>query len=60
VGVEILRASGQSERAATILAEALVWLRLTALPQVPEAFRDSFLHRNVDNRALLTAETRLR
>lgn len=59
VGVEILRASGSAERAAALLAEALGWLRLTALPQVPEAFRDSFLHRNPVNRALLNAEARL-
>jgi hypothetical protein len=59
VGVEILRASGSAERSAALLAEALGWLRLTALPQVPEAFRDSFLHRNPVNRALLNAEGRL-
>jgi DNA-binding SARP family transcriptional activator len=60
VGVEILQASGQHERALTLLAAALSWLRLTALPQVPDAFRDSFLTRNPVNRALLTAESRLR
>ncbi len=60
VGVEILQASGQHERALALLAAALSWLRLTALPQVPDAFRDSFLTRNPVNRALLTAESRLR
>jgi tetratricopeptide (TPR) repeat protein len=59
IGVEILRADGQHERAASLLAGALAWLRGTALPQVPEAFRDSFLHRNPVNRALITAESRL-
>jgi DNA-binding SARP family transcriptional activator len=59
VGVEILQAAGQHERAAAVLASAIDWLRLTALPQVPDAFRDSFLTRNPVNRALLTAESRL-
>jgi DNA-binding SARP family transcriptional activator len=59
VGVDVLRTGGETERAAALLAEALGWLRLTALPQVPEAFRDSFLHRNPVNRALLNLEGRL-
>jgi tetratricopeptide (TPR) repeat protein len=59
VGVEILHASGEDARAAAVLADALGWLRNTALPQVPEAFRDSFLHRNPINRGLLGAGGRL-
>ncbi len=60
IGFEILHASGQRESAATQLASGIRWIREIALPQVPEAFRDSFLHRNPLNRALLTAESRLR
>jgi len=60
IGFEILHASGQRESATTLLASGIKWIRETALPQVPEAFRDSFLHRNPVNRALLTAESRLR
>lgn len=60
VGFEILMASGERERAAAELATAVRWIRDTALPQVPEAFRDSFLNRNPVNRSLLTAEGRLR
>jgi len=60
IGLEILRAAGEGRRAAELLADALVWLRQTALPQVPEAFRDGFLQRNPVNRALLAAEGRLR
>ena len=60
VGFEILVAHGERERAAAVLAAAVGWIRETALPQVPDAFRDSFLHRNAVNRTLLTAESRLR
>ena len=60
IGVEILLAGGERERAAAVLANALAWLRKTALPQVPEAYRESFLQRNPVNRALLGTEARLR
>lgn len=60
IGVEILLASGAREEAALELAAALTWLRQTALPHVPDAFQESFLQRNPVNRALLTAESRLR
>lgn len=60
IGLEILCAAGERQGAAVLLADALGWLRRTALPQVPEAFRDGFLHRNAVNRALLRAEGRLR
>jgi DNA-binding SARP family transcriptional activator len=60
VGREILLAQRQAERATSVVAAAVAWIRQTALPQVPEAFRDSFLDRNPVNRALLTAHTRHR
>ncbi len=60
IGIEILLAAGSKERAAAVLAGALAWLRETALPQVPQAYRESFLQRNPVNRALLNAESRLR
>jgi DNA-binding SARP family transcriptional activator/tetratricopeptide (TPR) repeat protein len=60
IGGEILSASAEPDRAAELLATAVTWIRQTALPQVPDAFRESFLHRNPVNRALLTAESRLR
>ena len=34
------------------------WVRRTALPNVPAAFRESFLQRNPTNRALLAAADR--
>jgi DNA-binding SARP family transcriptional activator/tetratricopeptide (TPR) repeat protein len=57
IGIEILRACGKLEQAASVLAEAVAWIRQTAT-QVPAAFQDSFLHRNPVNRALLTSVTR--
>ena len=36
------------------------WIHQTALTQIPDAFRDSFLHRNPVNRTLLTADSRQR
>jgi len=59
IGHEILLAAGERRRAAQLLKNALDWVHHTALPHVPEAFRESFLHRNPINRALLTARTRL-
>jgi hypothetical protein len=40
------------------LARGALWVRRTALPHVPEAFRDSFLQRNPTNRSLLAAADR--
>jgi DNA-binding SARP family transcriptional activator/tetratricopeptide (TPR) repeat protein len=41
------------------LDDALQWILKTALPQVPEPFHDSFLHRHSLNRLLLAAASRL-
>jgi DNA-binding SARP family transcriptional activator len=40
-------------RAEALLAAAVAWLHDTARDQVPEVFRDGFLHRNPVNRELL-------
>jgi hypothetical protein len=42
------------------LERGVQWIELAALPNVPSEFRDSFLHRNPINRALLTAGNRRR
>jgi len=60
IGRDILLACGYADQAAQLLATAVAWIRETALPQVPDAFRESFLDRNPVNRALLTAESRRR
>jgi hypothetical protein len=60
IGRDILSADREPERAAALVASAVAWLQQTAAPQVPEAFRESFLHRNPVNRALLTAQSRRR
>lgn len=49
---EGLQASAPGERAA-VLQEARTWIHATAAQRVPEACRDSFLHRNPVNLALL-------
>lgn len=55
IGVHVFEACGAADEATMALAEATRWIRQTALPNVPEAFRDSFLNRNAVNRALLAA-----
>ena len=60
IGRNILLVHGEVERAAQLLANAVAWIHQSALPHVSDAFRDSFLHRNPVNRALLTAESRRR
>jgi len=58
IGREILLANGAREEAALVLDDALRWVNQTALPHVPDAFRESFLRRNPVNRALLDAARR--
>jgi hypothetical protein len=55
---QVFEASGDIDQALMCLAQGATWVRRTALPQVPEAFRDSFLQRNPANRALLAAADR--
>ncbi|MBX3622622.1 MAG: AAA family ATPase [Rhizobacter sp.] len=51
-GARALQADAPDE-AARVLREGVQWVQRCAAEQVPEAFRDSFLHRNADNRELL-------
>lgn len=48
-------AAGRAADAARALDDGLRWVRGHALPHVPAAFVDSFLHRNPANAALLAA-----
>ena len=48
-----LIAAGDAAHAREVLAQGRDWLHSTAREQVPEPFRDSFLHRNPANRELL-------
>ena len=60
IAVQVFDACGASDEALQALASAAHWIRQVALPQVPEAFRASFLQRNPTNRALLAAADRRR
>ncbi len=60
IGRDIFLARRDPDRAAACLARGVEWIQKTALPQVPEAYRDSFLNRNPVNRALLAAASRAR
>jgi tetratricopeptide (TPR) repeat protein len=51
-------AGGDATRALEALDEAVHWIRLEALPHVPEPFRDAFLHRQPVNVAVLAAAGR--
>jgi hypothetical protein len=58
LAAQVFEASGDGDQAMLALARGALWVRRTALPNVPEAFRDSFLQRNPTNRALLAAADR--
>jgi hypothetical protein len=53
-----LDATGDEPAALDELRRAAHWIEHTALPHVSPLFRDSFLHRNPVNRAVLTAALR--
>jgi tetratricopeptide (TPR) repeat protein len=55
---QVFDAAGDGDDALMALARGAQWVRRVALPQVPEAFRDSFLQRNPSHRALLAAADR--
>jgi hypothetical protein len=55
-----LAAGGDASHGAEVLAQGRDWLHATAREQVPEPFRDSFLHRNAVNRELLVLTAGLR
>lgn len=51
-------AAGDGDDALMALSHGARWIRRVALPQVPDEFVDSFLHRNPSNRDLLAASDR--
>jgi hypothetical protein len=53
-----LAAAGDIAQAGDVIARGRAWLQATATEQVPEPFRDSFLHRNPVNRELLALASR--
>ena len=53
-----LIAAGDTARATEVVSQGREWLQSTAHEQVPEPFRDSFLHRNPVNRELLALASR--
>lgn len=58
IAAEVFDAAGDRDDALLALACGAQWLRRTALPHVPEPFRDSFLQRNPSHRFLLAAADR--
>jgi len=54
-----LAAGGDAGHGAEVLVQGRDWLHATAREQVPEPFRDSFLHRNPVNRELLACAAAL-
>ena len=56
---QVFAAASDRPAADRALRKGVDWIRQSALPHVPEPFRDSFLHRNPVNRALITAAGRL-
>jgi hypothetical protein len=58
LAAQVFEASGDGDQALMAVAQGALWVRRTALPNVPEEFRDSFLQRNPSNRALLAAADR--
>jgi tetratricopeptide (TPR) repeat protein len=51
-------AGGDAAAADAALRRGVHWINEVALPNVPAEFRDSFLNRNLTNRALVTAASR--
>jgi hypothetical protein len=52
--------AAQDPKAVDVLARGRDWVHATAQNEVPESFRDSFLHRNPANRELLALAARMR
>jgi tetratricopeptide (TPR) repeat protein len=55
IAAQVFEAGGAADEAANALAQGRQWIRQTALPHVPDEFRDSFLDRNPINAAILAA-----
>jgi DNA-binding SARP family transcriptional activator len=58
IAAQAFEAAGEAHAAAAAAARGAAWVQRTALPNVPDEFRDSFLNRNPVNRALLAAAAR--
>lgn len=58
IAAQVFDASGDGDHSLMALARGAQWVRRVALPQVPQAYCDSFLQRNPVNRALLAAADR--
>ncbi|HSB24040.1 MAG TPA: tetratricopeptide repeat protein, partial [Burkholderiaceae bacterium] len=58
LAVQAFEAAGDRDDALMALSRGARWVRRVALPNVPDEYRDSFLHRNPSNRALLAAADR--
>jgi DNA-binding SARP family transcriptional activator len=56
---QALRAHGETGLADQLLTQGRAWIERTAREHVPEEFRESFLHRNPVNHALLQLAARL-
>jgi len=59
VAYQVFEAAGDAAASHQALRGAVRWIEDTALPQVPAAFRESFLQRNPVNRTLLTTAGRV-
>jgi len=57
---EVFAAVGDGEAAADAIQRGVDWIQRTALPNVPDEFKDSFLNRNPVNRSILTTASRRR
>jgi hypothetical protein len=55
---EVFAAAGDGAVAAEALGRGVAWIQRTALPNVPDEFKDSFLNRNPVNRSILTTASR--
>lgn len=55
---EVFAADGDTRAAVEALRRAVDWIQRTALPNVPDEFKDSFLSLNPVNRSILTTASR--
>ena len=58
IAYEIFDSAGDAVAAIRALQRAVDWIEQSALPHVPDEFKDSFLNRNPVSRAVLTTATR--
>jgi hypothetical protein len=55
---QVFTAAGDGPAAVEALGRGVAWIQRTALPNVPDEFKDSFLSRNPVNRSILTTASR--